>query len=157
MTHGGYIIALVVGFLTLVSKLDVFAKSLHLREFFYVMVFLMFLLGIYLSSKTIFWAIMAQTILHVTRTDFEEVAKKDDNKNKPDIFVLQSTVINIIKNRLMNKEYRKRASFSRWLYYRWFGEFSDLTWKVICHCFILAAIFAIIWAIAFEFFIFTSL
>ena len=66
ITHGGYIIALMVGFLTLVSRWEAFAETIFLLYFLFSLVIS---LGVYLVSRIIFWSLLAYGTLFVTENE----------------------------------------------------------------------------------------
>jgi len=64
MTHGGYIIALVIGFLTLVSRWQDFAKPQLVWIFFLFMVSALVALGVYMVGRILLWGALAYEILN---------------------------------------------------------------------------------------------
>ena len=77
ITHGGYIIALMVGFLTLVSRWEAFAEMPKIF-LLYFLTSLVISLGVYLVSRIMFWSLLAYETLFVTEDEVvqERVLRK---------------------------------------------------------------------------------
>lgn len=112
MTHGGYIIALTVGFLTLVSRWDAFAETIGLRCMFYLMFSLIMSIGIYITGRTLYWACLSHTILGIAPKSLT---------SEPVISQL---------NRITGKWISENTDRYGW--YRLANHFNQLTTKKMC-------------------------
>jgi hypothetical protein len=63
MTHGGYIIALVIGILTLVSRWTEFSEPLLARIVFLFLISFLVSLGLYIVGRTLLWGALAYNVL----------------------------------------------------------------------------------------------
>jgi hypothetical protein len=66
MTHGGYIIALVIGALTLISKWDVFFRDATMPFVFFFILSGITGIGFNVVGRTLYWSCLSITILHAT-------------------------------------------------------------------------------------------
>jgi len=78
MTHGGYLIALVIGLLTIISNWTNFKDVIPL---FYITVFFLITLCGYIIYRIFWWGYFASTILHVGKKEIEEEKKQRKERN----------------------------------------------------------------------------
>jgi len=64
MTHGGYIIALAIGILTLISAWTTFNQNPSVWKIFLLIISLLIILGGHIIGRTLFWGALAYEVLN---------------------------------------------------------------------------------------------
>jgi len=64
MTHGGYIIALFIGFTTLVSRWREFNSSFGMWSFFLLLNSFLPVIVVYILLRTLYWGLLASIVIH---------------------------------------------------------------------------------------------
>jgi len=75
MTHGGYVISIVVGLSILISRFDVFFDR-GIWYVFFAIIAILFLLLIYLGCGTLYWGYLASAVIYLPVTELSEVKKE---------------------------------------------------------------------------------
>jgi hypothetical protein len=69
MTHGGYIIALVIGSTTLISNWRAFSSSLGIWRFFLLLNSLLIVASLFVLLRTLFWGYLASGVIEATPSE----------------------------------------------------------------------------------------
>lgn len=75
MTHGGYLIALVIGIITMLSRWTTFADDHRMWLLFIFILSLLLALGVNVSGRTFFWGNLSSEII-MTKVDVETTISK---------------------------------------------------------------------------------
>lgn len=75
MTHGGYIIAMIVAFAALLSEHDKFFSSWRRRVMFYAIFSLLLGLGVSVAGRTLYWGFLANEVIFLPLNDLTGVGE----------------------------------------------------------------------------------
>jgi hypothetical protein len=81
-THAGYMIALIIGLLTLISAFGAFFKSLELTTVFILLIIAILLVSFYVVVRIYYWTYFANTAISVTIDDVILLFNKNNTEFK---------------------------------------------------------------------------
>jgi len=120
-THAGYIIAIIIGVLALISNVETFLKNPILAVIFWILIAMCIGLPIYMIGRISFWTYYSSSAKFLTLDDAIELYKKnhlgkiDLKKGTPSV----TNILNVsISQKLLDDKLQRRQIFlklARWL------------------------------------------
>jgi hypothetical protein len=114
LTHVGYVLALLVGTLTIISRWDsFFGKGSILENIFFLIISCMAGLGLFFIGRLWYWSYLSSGVLSITESKFEEYNELD-NQNHSCLFNLQKCIISDLKTAPFKGNDRYQLIFARY-------------------------------------------
>lgn len=94
LTHAGYIIALIVGALTLISKWDIFfSNGVWVQYAFFLIISFIVSAGFFFTSRLFYWSYLNSGVLSLTQSDFEKYDEQHSTDGRSCLCHLQDCII----------------------------------------------------------------